>query len=92
MNELEWFPMESAPRDGTLIVIHDKGSGFPYLAYWSKLFEHWAVPSFEKEEHKNLDGGYSRPRFVFHKLETKMVRWAPIPQITREIILSDREQ
>jgi len=91
-NTLEWFPIETAPKNNTLIVIRLKRSAFPFVAYWSPVFKTWAVPSFEKEEILEK-GEYIRQRFVAIMPESEnMVAWAPIPQITSAIVLSDREK
>lgn len=85
MNELEWFPMETAPRNNTLIVIRLKNSAFPFVAYWGPAFKTWTVPCFEKDQ-------FPLRYITVAPDETDMIGWAPIPQITRAMIFSDREQ
>ena len=70
----QWQPIESAPKDGTRIMLWEQYSDVPFVGWW--------VPSAWTVSHEHVDavGGWEGA-IVVDRIEQKFItHWMPLPQ------------
>jgi len=71
-----WRPIETAPRDGTRILLWERFTDYPVVGYW--LNESWNA---ETESYEVSCGTWCYGGCVYDCIDPKQVtHWQPLPQ------------
>lgn len=68
---LTWQPIETAPKDGTPLLLWEEYSTNPFVGWWSG--NRWTV----SHEHVDAEGGWDGA-IVVDKLSSAITHWAPL--------------
>lgn len=69
----DWQPIETAPKDGTAILLWEEYSTNPFVGYWCKYARDWTVCL----EHVDAHGGWNGAIAV-SDIQCKVVFWKPV--------------
>ena len=70
----QWQPIETAPKDGTRIMLWEQYSDVPFVGWWM-AGGHWTV----SHEHVDAKGGWEGA-IVVDRIEQKFItHWMPLP-------------
>jgi hypothetical protein len=61
---MKWLPIESAPKDGTWVIVYGEKYKQPIIAKWNKRISWWAGAVL-------MGGGFQHMREASH--------WMPLP-------------
>lgn len=67
-----WLPIESAPKDGTCILLWEQYSTDPFVGYWGRSC--WCV----SHEHVDAEGGWDGA-IVVDNIQMPITHWMPLP-------------
>lgn len=67
-----WMPIETAPKDGSYLLLWEQYSDAPFVGYWSG--GSWSV----SHEHVDAEGGWDGANVV-DALSMPITHWMPIP-------------
>ena len=68
----EWLPIETAPKDGTFILLWEQYSTAPFVGSW--VHQGWSV----SHEHVDAEGGWDGANVV-DALSLPITHWLPLP-------------
>jgi hypothetical protein len=78
MENLTWRPMETAPKDGTEVLLHvERRAGMP----WRCLVGHWMPGGHCIEDHPPIDEGWYFWNGSMFDKASKPLAWLPLPKI-----------
>ena len=66
-----WLPIETAPRDGTYLLLWEMFSDHPFIGYWRGG---WRV----SHEHVDAEGGWDGANVVDAIDHTRVTHWHPL--------------
>lgn len=76
----QWQPIETAPKDGTRIMLWEQYSDVPFVGWW--LDRGWTV----SHEHVDAEGGWEGAIVVDAIHQEMITHWMPLPippQVTK---------
>lgn len=68
----EWQPIETAPKDGTALLLWEEASIHPFVGWWA--MGGWTV----SHEHVDAEGGWNGA-VVVDRLQLPITHWMPLP-------------
>ena len=68
-----WRPIETAPKDGTYLLLWEQYSTNPFVGCWA--FGVWAV----SHEHVDAEGGWDGANVVDSISQERITHWMPLP-------------
>lgn len=71
---MKWEKIESAPKDGTAVLLWEQYSTNPFVGYWYEHGKRWTVC----HEHVDAEGGWDGANVV-DKLSMPITHWCPLP-------------
>jgi hypothetical protein len=74
---MKWQPIETAPKDGTRILLRERWAGYPFVGYWTGRL--WTGET----EHLKAEGGWDGAIIVDHTTQADIFEWCPIPAWTQ---------
>ena len=69
---MNWQPIETAPKDGSYLLLWEQYSDAPFVGYWSG--GSWSV----SHEHVDAEGGWDGANVV-DALSMPITHWMPLP-------------
>lgn len=72
---MEWQPIETAPKDGTAILLWEQYSAAPFVGWWVPSCQEWTV----SKEHVSAEGGWDGANVV-DLLVAPITHWMPLPK------------
>lgn len=69
---MKWEPIETAPKDGSSLLLWEQYSTSPFVGYWHG--DNWHV----SHEHVDAEGGWDGA-YVVDKLSMPITHWAQLP-------------
>lgn len=67
-----WLPIESAPKDGTYVLLWEQYGTNPFVGYWWR--DRWSV----SHEHVDAEGGWDGANVV-DAISMPVTHWMPLP-------------
>ena len=67
-----WMPIETAPKDGSYLLLWEQYSKTPFVGFWSD--GSWPV----SHEHVDAEGGWDGP-IVIDVTSMSITHWMPLP-------------
>lgn len=68
-----WMPIETAPKDGTYLLLWEQYSTNPFVGCWA--FGSWSV----SHEHVDAEGGWDGANVVDSISQDRITHWTPLP-------------
>ena len=72
-----WKPIESAPKDGTHILLWEQWGTDPFVGWW--CMGSWSA----SHEHVDAEGGWDGA-VVVDRIECPVTHWMPLPEPPQE--------
>jgi hypothetical protein len=69
---MTWQPIETAPKDGTHVLLWEEYSTDPFVGYW--LYGKWSA----SHEHVDAEGGWDGAT-VIDNIQCDVTHWMPLP-------------
>jgi hypothetical protein len=76
-----WQPIETAPTDGTPILLFEKYSSCPFVGSYLPRAKCWTV----SHEHVNAEGGWEGANVVDDICQELITHWMPLPPAPTEL-------
>ena len=78
---MEWQPIETAPKDGSNILLWEGSSTTPFIGYWFPGENHLKARWTANSEHYDTDGNAC----VIDRISSEYVtHWMPLPKPPEE--------
>ena len=75
MCKCKWQSIDTAPKDGTYLLLWEQYSTNPFVGCWA--FGVWAV----SHEHVDAEGGWDGANVVDSISQERITHWMPLPPL-----------